>query len=105
MVLNGCGIEGAAQKTADAITAAGFEHVTVDNATFYYYREIRVSYRYEEQRAEVDELAELLDVRGIGSVCCYGPDTKDWGKEYDVLVMVGDPSAAGNSFIAGAPVS
>lgn len=34
-VLNGCGIEGAAAEAAEKVRAAGFENVTVDNATYF----------------------------------------------------------------------
>lgn len=98
LVLNGCGIEGAAAEVAEKLEAEGFANVTVDNATFFASSVTRVSYRSEEQRAEVDEIARLLDVTGRGNVYNYG-DTKDWGREYDILVMVGDASVANNPVI------
>ena len=98
LVLNGCGIEGAAAEVAEKLEAEGFANVTVDNATFFASSVTRVSYRSEEQRAEVDEIARLLDVTGRGNVYNYG-ETKDWGREYDILVMVGDASVANNPVI------
>lgn len=102
LVLNGCGIEDAAAEVADQLREAGFSNVATENAMYFNRGFTRVSYRYEEQRAEVDEIASLLEVTGKGNVYNYG-DTKDWGREYDILVMVGDPSAAGNPIMAGKP--
>lgn len=92
LVLNGCGIEGAAEEAADAIRALGFQRVETDNATYFNRVFTRVSYRHEEHRPEVDEIAEALDVPDVGGVYNYG-DAKDWGEEYDILVMVGSPDA------------
>lgn len=101
LVLNGCGIEGAAEEVADKLKADGFTEVTTDNATYFDYVTTRISYRTEEQRAEVDEIARLLNVTGMSSVCNYG-NTKDWSREYDILVMVGDPAAVGFKEARGA---
>lgn len=101
LVLNGCGIEGAADKVAEKLEADGFTKVTTDNATYFDCTTTRVSYRTEEQRAEVDEIARLLNVTGMSSVYNYG-NTKDWGREYDILVMVGDPAAVGSKEARGA---
>lgn len=100
LVLNGCGVEGAAQEVAEKLKAQGYARVTTENATYFNSGVTRVSYRHEEQRAEVDEIAELLEVTGRGNVYNYG-NTKDWGLQYDILVMVGDPSAAGNPIFVG----
>ena len=92
LVLTGCGIEGAAEEAADAIRALGFQRVETDNATYFNRAFTRVSYRHEEHRPEVDEIAEALDVPDVGGMYNYG-DAKDWSEEYDILVMVGSPDA------------
>ncbi|MEA5019061.1 MAG: LytR C-terminal domain-containing protein [Gordonibacter sp.] len=106
LVLNGCGIEGAAQEAADKIAAAGFAQVKADNAILFQYSITRVSYRYEEHKVQADELAALFGVTRKGDVYCYGPDTKDWNSDYDILVMIGDPSVRDNPItIGGNPVN
>ena len=40
--------------------AAGFENVTVDNATYFNVPSTRVSYYHEENSAEAEELGDLL---------------------------------------------
>ena len=60
LVLNGCGIEGAAAEVAEKVRAAGFENVTVDNATYFNVPSTRVSYYHEETSAEAEELGDLL---------------------------------------------
>ena len=85
LVLNGCGVEGAAAEVAEKVRGAGFENVTVDNATY-----------FKENSAEAEELAELLKVVGPGSVYCYDSDQSGgWSEDYDILVLVGDPSVGG----------
>ena len=93
LVLNGCGIEGAAAEVAEKVRAAGFENVTVDNATYFNVPSTRVSYYHEENSAEAEELGDLLKVVGLASVYCYDGDdwAGGWNKDYDILVMVGDP--------------
>lgn len=76
LVLNGCGIEGAAAEVAEKVRAAGFENVTVDNATYFNVPSTRVSYYHEENSAEAEELGDLLKVVGLASVYCYDGD--DW---------------------------
>ena len=104
LVLNGCGIEGAAAEVAEKVRAAGFENVTVDNATYFNVPSTRVSYYHEENSAEAEELGDLLKVVGLASVYCYDGDdwAGGWNKDYDILVMVGDPSAADNPIYVGA---
>ena len=104
LVLNGCGIEGAAAEAAEKVRAAGFENVTVDNATYFNVPSTRVSYYHEENSAEAEELGDLLKVVGLASVYCYDGDdwAGGWNKDYDILVMVGDPSAADNPIYVGA---
>lgn len=101
LVLNGCGIEGAAAEVAEKVSDAGFENVTVDNATYFNNTATRISYYHEENQAEAEELGALLEVRGLASVYCYDGDDRSggWNKDYDILVMVGDPSAANNPII------
>ena len=104
LVLNGCGVEGAAAEVAEKVRAAGFENVTVDNATYFNVPSTRVSYYHEENSAEAEELGDLLKVVGLASVYCYDGDdwAGGWNKDYDILVMVGDPSAADNPIYVGA---
>ena len=104
LVLNGCGIEGGAAEVAEKVRAAGFENVTVDNATYFNVPSTRVSYYHEENSAEAEELGDLLKVVGLASVYCYDGDdwAGGWKKDYDILVMVGDPSAADNPIYFGA---
>ena len=97
LVLNGCGIEGAAEEAAGKIKALGFQNVTADNATQWNHLQNRVSYHHEEHRAEVDEVAALFDSLPPFDPYCYEDAwTGGWSMEYDILVMVGDPSVAGN---------
>ena len=51
-----------------------------------------------------EELGDLLKVVGLASVYCYDGDdwAGGWNKDYDILVMVGDPSAADNPIYVGA---
>ena len=94
LVLNGCGVEGAAAEVAEKVRGAGFENVTVDNATYFNSALTRVSYYHKENSAEAEELAELLKVPG--SVYCYDSDQSGgWSEDYDILVLVGDPSVGG----------
>ena len=104
LVLNGCGVEGAAAEVAEKVRGAGFENVTVDNATYFNAALTRVSYYHEENSAEAEELGDLLKVVGLASVYCYDGDdwAGGWNKDYDILVMVGDPSAADNPIYVGA---
>ena len=104
LVLNGCGVEGAAAEVAEKVRGAGFENVTVDNATYFNVPSTRVSYYHEENSAEAEELGDLLKVVGLASVYCYDGDdwAGGWNKDYDILVMVGDPSAADNPIYVGA---
>ena len=96
LVLNGCGVEGAAAEVAEKVRGAGFENVTVDNATYFNAALTRVSYYHKENSAEAEELAELLKVVGPGSVYCYDSDQSGgWSEDYDILVLVGDPSVGG----------
>lgn len=97
LVLNGCGIEGAAQEAAEKVRALGFKNVTTDNATQWNHPQSRVSYHHEEHRAEVDEVASLFDSLPPFDPYCY-EDAKSggWSMDYDILVMIGDPSVAGN---------
>lgn len=96
LVLNGCGVEGAAAEVAEKVRGAGFENVTVDNATYFNAALTRVSYYHKENSAEAEELAELLKVVGPGSVYCYDSDQSGgWNEDYDILVLVGDPSVGG----------
>lgn len=96
LVLNGCGVEGAAAEVAEKVRGAGFEYVTVDNATYFNAALTRVSYYHKENSAEAEELAELLKVVGPGSVYCYDSDQSGgWSEDYDILVLVGDPSVGG----------
>ena len=69
LVLNGCGVEGAAAEVAEKVRGAGFENVTVDNATYFNAALTRVSYYHKENSAEAEELAELLKVVGAGGAC------------------------------------
>ena len=48
LVLNGCGVEGAAAEVAEKVRGAGFENVTVDNATYFNAALTRVSYYHKE---------------------------------------------------------
>ena len=65
LVLNGCGVEGAAAEVAEKVRGAGFENVTVDNATYFNAALTRVSYYHKENSAEAEELAELLAANSI----------------------------------------
>ena len=78
--------------------------MTVDNATYFNVPSTRVSYYHEENSAEAEELGDLLKVVGLASVYCYDGDdwAGGWNKDYDILVMVGDPSAADNPIYVGA---
>lgn len=90
LVLNASGEEGAARAAADIIEALGFEHVTVDNAT-YHQKGNRVSYHHEEHRAEVDEVAALFDSLPPFDPYCYEDAwTGGWSMDYDILVMLGE---------------
>lgn len=91
LVLNASGEEGAAREAADSIEALGFEHVTVDNAT-YHQKGNRVSYHHEEHRAAVDEVAALFDALPPYDPYCY-EDARSggWSMDYDILVMLGEP--------------
>ncbi|WP_080799784.1 LytR C-terminal domain-containing protein [Arabiibacter massiliensis] len=90
LVLNGCGIEGAAEEAAGKIRALGFENVTVDNATSWNNPQNRVSYHHEEHRAEVDEVAALFDSLPPFDPYCYeDANSGGWSMDYDILVMVG----------------
>ena len=81
---------------AEKVRGAGFENVTVDNATYFNAALTRVSYYHKENSAEAEELAELLKVVGPGSVYCYDSDQSGgWSEDYDILVLVGDPSVGG----------
>lgn len=93
LVLNACGVEGAASEAAKDIEALGFEHVTVDNATFYQQGN-RVSYHHEEHRTEVEEIAALFDSLPPFDPYCY-EDARSggWSMDYDILVMLGEPGA------------
>ncbi|WP_281656138.1 LytR C-terminal domain-containing protein [Eggerthella sinensis] len=93
LVLNASGEEGAAGEAAEDIEALGFEHVTVDNAT-YHQKGNRVSYHHEEHRAEVDEVAALFDSLPPYDPYCYEDAwTGGWSMDYDILVMLGEPGA------------
>lgn len=97
LVLNGCGIEGAAQEAAEKVRALGFKNVTTDNATQWNHPQSRVSYHHEEHRAEVDEVASLFDSLPPFDPYCYEDAwSGGWSMDYDILVMIGDPSVAGN---------
>ena len=77
-------------------TSASLGNVTVDNATYFNAALTRVSYYHKENSAEAEELAELLKVVGPGSVYCYDSDQSGgWSEDYDILVLVGDPSVGG----------
>ena len=97
LVLNCCGIEGAAQEAAEKVRALGFKNVTTDNATQWNHPQSRVSYHHEEHRAEVDEVASLFDSLPPFDPYCYEDAwSGGWSMDYDILVMIGDPSVAGN---------
>ena len=68
------------------------------------YTHLDVYKRQEENSAEAEELGDLLKVVGLASVYCYDGDdwAGGWNKDYDILVMVGDPSAADNPIYVGA---
>lgn len=93
LVLNACGVEGAASEAAEDIEALGFEHVAVDNATFHQQGN-RVSYHHEEHRAEVEEVAALFDSLPPFDPYCYEDAwSGGWSMDYDILVMLGEPGA------------
>lgn len=104
LVLNGCGIEGAAGEAADKVRVAGYEHVTVDNATYYNHPQTIVSYRYEEQRPDVEVIEGVLGVSSREGMYLYEPGTGGWGNEYDILVMLGEPVVAGDPRIPGGSI-
>ena len=91
-----CGCMAQRPEVAEKVRGAGFENVTVDNATYFNAALTRVSYYHKENSAEAEELAELLKVVGPGSVYCYDSDQSGgWSEDYDILVLVGDPSVGG----------
>lgn len=97
LVLNGCGIEGAAEEAAEKIKNAGFTNVTVENSTYFNKTFTNVSYRYEEQWPEVQEIMSLFDLDDPEGMYRYDTDAGGWGKEYDILLMLGDPDGIGYS--------
>lgn len=93
LVLNACGVEGAAAEAADKVKALGFTNVTVGNAS-YYQQQNRVSYHHEEHRAEVEEVAALFEPLLPFDPYCYEDAwSGGWSMDYDILVMLGSPCA------------
>lgn len=94
LVLNACGVEGAAAEAAEKVKALGFTNVKTGNATFHQ-QDNRVSYHHEEHRAEVEEVAALFEYLPPYDPYCYEDAwTGGWSMDYDILVMVGRPSAS-----------
>lgn len=94
LVLNACGVEGAAAEAAEKVKALGFKNVKTGNATFHQ-QENRVSYHHEEHRAEVEEVASLFEYLPPFDPYCYEDAwSGGWSMDYDILVMVGRPSAS-----------
>ena len=75
---------------------AGFENVTVDNATYFNAALTRVSYYHKENSAEAEELAEAVEGGRAGErVLLRQRSVGGWSEDYDILVLVGDPSVGG----------
>ncbi len=78
-VLNGCGIEGAAAKIEERLTANGYAVVVVGNATSFDYKKTII----EAAANETDAALKVADLFGLNDASVEPPG-------YDIKIVIGD---------------